>query len=83
MLDKIKSKFILKNIFRKIKNKRKLNIIKYNKRILNRLNIVKEDFEMYIRWKELNYKYKTNIEDLDIKELDLSRKCINNKELEI
>ena len=33
MLDNVKSKYILKDIFEKIKNKRKLNIIKYNKGI--------------------------------------------------
>ena len=82
MLDKIKSKCILKNIFKKIRKKRKLNIIKYNKRILNRLNITKEDFEMYIRLKDFIYKYKRNIEDLDIKELDLSSKFVYNKEFE-
>ena len=36
MLDKVKSKYIVKEIFENIKNKRKLNIIKYNKR--KRLN---------------------------------------------
>ena len=37
MLDNVKSKYIIKEIFEKIKNKRKLNIIKYNKRIKVRL----------------------------------------------
>ena len=31
MLDNVKSKYILKEILEKIHNKRKLNIIKYNK----------------------------------------------------
>ena len=43
MLDNVKNKYIIKEIFIKIKNKRKLNIIKYNKRILSRLNINKKN----------------------------------------
>ena len=35
-----------------MKNKRKLNVIKYNKRILARLNISKEHFKNYIKLKE-------------------------------
>ena len=60
MLDKVKSKNILKEIFVKIKNKRKVNIIKYNKRIMIKLNINKEDFEIYITLKEFNNKYNLN-----------------------
>ena len=73
MLDKVKSKIILKKILEKIHNKRKLNIIKYNKIIKAKLNINKEDFEIYITLKEFNIKYKTNIEDIDIREINLSR----------
>ena len=79
MLDNVKSKYIIKEIFEKIKNKRKLNIIKYNKRIKIRLNINKEDFEIYINLKEFNNKYKTNIEDIDIKELNLSKRNMGNE----
>ena len=57
MLDKVKSKNTLKKIFERIKNKRKLNIIKYNKRIKIKLDINKEDFEIYITFKEFNNKY--------------------------
>ena len=46
MLDNVKSKYIIKEIFEKIKNKRKLNIIKYNTRIKIILDINKEDFEI-------------------------------------
>ena len=65
MLEKVKSKYILKEIFLKIKNKRKLNIIKYNKRIKIKLDINKEDFEIYITLKEFNNKYNINIEETD------------------
>ena len=72
MLDNVKSKLILKKIFEKIKNKRKLNIIKYNKGILVKLNINKEDFEIYITLKEFNNKYNSIIEDIDTKDINLS-----------
>ena len=81
MLDNVKSKYILNEIFEKIKNKRKLIIIKYNKRIKIRLNIDKEDFEIYINLHEFNSKYSTNIEDIDIKELNLSNRYIGNEGL--
>ena len=76
MLDKVKSKYIIKEIFEKIKNKRKLNIIEYNKRIKSRLNINKQEFEIYKKLKKFNYKYKTNIDDIDIKELNFSERFI-------
>ena len=81
MLDKVKSKYILKEIFEMIKNKRKLNIIKYNKGIKVELNINKNDFEIYITLKEFNDKYNTNIEDIDIKKLNVSKRNIGNKGL--
>ena len=81
MLDNLKSKYILKEILENIQNKRKLNIIKYNKIIKAKLNINKEDFEIYITLKEFNNKYKTNIEDIDIREINLSRINIENKGL--
>ena len=81
MLDNVKSKFIFKEIFEKIKNKRKLNIIKYNKRIKIGLNINKEYYEIYINLKEFNNKYNTNIDDIDIKELNLSMRNLGNERL--
>ena len=48
MLDNVKSKYIVKEIFENIKNKRKLNIIKYNKKIMIKLDINKKDFEIYL-----------------------------------
>ena len=50
-----------------------MNIIQYNKKILSRLNIKKEDFEVYESLKEFNSKYRINIEDIDIDELILNR----------
>ena len=79
MIDNLKSKYILKEILEKIQNKRKLNIIKYNKGIKIKLNINKEDFEIYLYLKEFNDKYKTNIKDIDIKELNLNENYIKNE----
>ena len=83
MLDNVKSIYIINEIFGNMRNKRKLNIIKYNKRILIRLNINKEQFENYIILKEFNKKYNTNIEDIDIKQLNLKSKYIRNEGLKI
>ena len=76
MLDNVKSKYVLKEIFEKIKNKRKLNIIKYNKILMIKLDINKADFEIYITLKKFNNKYKVNIEDIDINEVYLKNKNI-------
>ena len=57
MVDNIRSKYILKEIFEMIRNKRKLNIIKYNKKIKFKLNINKKDFEIYKVLREFNNKY--------------------------
>ena len=81
MLDNVKKNNILKVIFETIKNKRKLNIIKYNKRLTIKLDITKQDFEIYVYLKEFNNKYNTNIKDIDKRELDLSNRYIENKGL--
>ena len=46
-----------------------------------KLDINKKDFEIYITLKEFNNKYNTNIEDIDIRELNLSEKYIENEGL--
>ena len=81
MFDKVNSKYVLKEIFGNIKNKRKLNIIKYNKRIQSKLGINKTDFKIYITLKEFNNKYNIDIDDIDITELNLSKENIGNKGL--
>ena len=83
MLKTIKSNFIIKTIFKNIHNKIKLKIIKYNKNMLQRLDIKIENFKIYETLKEFNEQLKLNIIDIDIKELDLQFKDIGNKELEI
>ena len=56
--------------------------IKYNNKLLSRLNIRKEDFKSYTYLKEFNEKYNLNIEDVDITDLDLSNYHIGNEGLE-
>ena len=73
MLNGIKSIKILNTILGKLKKKKELKIIKYNKKILNKLNITKEDFEDFQFLKEMNDKFNLNIKDIDIKELNLRK----------
>ena len=79
MLNNIKSNFILKTIFEHINKKRKLKIIRYNKRIIDRCNMTIDDFKSYKMFKVFNEKYDLNIKDINVKELDLSWKYIDNK----
>ena len=81
MLINVKSKYILKEIFEKIKNKRKLKIVKYNKSIKDKLNINKEDFEIYLTLKDFYNKYNKKIEEINIKELSLLKRKIGNEGL--
>ena len=82
MLDNIKSSYILNILFKYIHNKKKLNLIKYNKKLLNRLNISSENFKVYECLKEFNLKYDANIEDIDIEILEQKSKNLNNEGLE-
>ena len=66
MLDKIRSKFILNIIFEKLKTRVKLKILKYNKKLLSRLNISQIDFEDFKLLKEFSEKFKFKIKDIDI-----------------
>ncbi len=81
MLEKIRSTYIIDIIFNNLRNKRKLNIIKYNKKTIFRLNIKEEDFKVYSFLKEFNEKYNSNIEDIDIFHLGLRRKNLGNEGL--
>ena len=82
MLKNVKSILIVKKIFDYLRNNRKLKLIKYNKKILHNLNITKEDFQAYITLKEFNAKFSVNIEDINIKELNLMVADFKNEGLE-
>ena len=45
MLNKIKSKYILNLVVGKLKKRIELKLVKYNKILINKLNIKKEDLE--------------------------------------
>jgi Leucine-rich repeat (LRR) protein len=79
MLDNVKSKYILEAIFECMRNKKKLNILRFNKRIKKRLNITKEDYDKFIL-EEFNFMYNLNI-DINIKEYEVKDKYITNKGL--
>ena len=81
MLENIKSKYILEIIFKNVHNRIKLKTIKYNTKILNILNITKEDFEVYNKLEEFYNIFDIYIEDIDIKELELVNTNMSNKEL--
>ena len=54
MLSNIKSIKILKIIVGTLKKRIELKLFKYNKIMLNKLNITKEDFEQFRLLKEMN-----------------------------
>ena len=47
IIEKIKSRYILSKIYDKMQKKKKLVIVKYNKRIQNRLNLSIQDYKEY------------------------------------
>ena len=79
MLNKIKSNYIMNLIFKNMKNKKKLNLIKYNKIMTNRLNLNEDDFKIYQNLKEVNKIYNKDFDDIDIKEFNIS--LVNFREL--
>ena len=72
MLNSIKSKYILNKIIKMIPNKRKMNIIKYNKILLRKLNITKDEFKACQSLKDFNKIFNTDIKDIDVEEIELS-----------
>ena len=55
----------MKIIFNYIKNKKKLNIIRHNKKIQNKLIILGKDFEVYKVLKELIKEFWLDFDDID------------------
>ena len=82
MLNNIKSIKILNIIVGALKKRIELKLIKYNKKLMNKLNIKKEDFEQFILLKEMNLKFNLDIKDIEIKELNLENKNLGNDILE-
>ena len=82
MLNNIKSKKILNIILGTLKKRIELNLFKYNKKMINKLNITKDDFEQFILLKDMNLKFNLNIKDIDIKELNLGDMKLENNIME-
>jgi len=57
MLNNVKSKKILSLILEPLKKRKKLNLLKYNKLLLKRLNITHKDFEGLQLLKKWNKKF--------------------------
>ena len=83
MLNKIRSKFLLQVIFKNLKNRILLNIVKYNKKLSNNLNIEQKNYQNYKYLKEMNDIFETNIKDIETENLKLKRKEINNDNFEL
>ena len=81
MLNNIRSRKILNIILGTLKKRIELKLLKYNKKIMNKLNINKENFESYYPLKNFNNKYEINIENIDINELNLNGRYIGNEGL--
>ena len=78
MLNRIKSKYIIKLLFLFLKTRKKIAIVKYNKKFQFFLNIKKNDFQNYTYLNRLNEIIDSNIEDIDEESLDLRNKITNN-----
>ena len=79
-MNKVRSRFIMKKIFKIIRNVRKLKVIKYNKKITASLNITKQDFEIYSELNKFNKKYHTDIANAGTKRLNLSKSNLENNQ---
>ena len=82
MWRKIRSNFILNCIFSMLYKRKKLNIIKYNKKIQSITSIKKQDFEEYKLLKVFRQELGVNIYDVDIDKMDLRKKIANNESLD-
>ena len=78
MLNNIKSIYIINKIFEPLTYTAKLNLIKYNKIISNRLDIKLEDYKDEF-YKLFNRTFKVKINALNINELKLNKKKIDDK----
>ena len=82
MLSNIKSLKILNIIIGILRKRIELKLFKYNNKMLNKLNITKEDFEQFILIKEMNMKFNLNVKDIDIEDLNLRNKNFNDSNME-
>ena len=81
MLDNIKNKYLLGFIFENIRKRLKLKLLKYNKNLMNKLNINIDNFKQFKLLKEINQELNLNIEDIELLSLDLNYKNLNDDKL--
>ena len=81
MLNNIKSIYIMENILEKITYIKKLNLAKYNKAISDRLDIKLEDYKNEF-YKIFKITFKVEINTVNIDEIKLNKKNIDDKKLE-
>ena len=82
MLRKIRSVYTLNKIFGILLKRKKLDLIRYNKKLQSRTSTEKKDYEDYISLKDFRRELDTNIYDVDIPILDLRKKISKNESLE-
>ena len=82
MFKYIKSKVVMNLILNKLKKRIKLKLLKYNKKLMELLNITKKDFNEFFELKELSKELNIDIKDFEVDQLDLSNKNIDDKKLE-
>ena len=73
MLEKVRSPKILFDILEILIYKRKLNLVKYNKKIQKRLHIDQSSYNKFILIKEMNDKYQLNIKGPEHNVLELEK----------
>lgn len=81
MIKNIKSNLVLKNIFSHLKKRKKLIIVKHNKKIQELLNLYKKDFFEFYSLQQLNIKFGLKLRDIETESLNLENKNLDGKKL--
>ena len=81
MLKNIKSSYILKQIFGNIINKKKLKLIKYDKKISDKMDITLQNYKDEF-FKEFNTKFDIKLADINNQLLNLKNKKVENAKLD-
>ena len=79
MLNEIKSIMVLKMIFKNLKRRIELKILKYSKKMKDKLNIHLKNYQDFQLIKELNQKFNLKIKDIDIELWDIQDKNLENE----
>ena len=79
MLNEIKSIMVLKMIFKNLKRRIELKILKYSKKMKDKLNIHLKNYQDFQLIKEFNQKFNLKIKDIDIEFLDIHDKNLENE----